>query len=60
MEQAKTNPTIASAIENYIKFIKQTRSENTGRACALLHVQFKRLRIICRSELLWMEIQASN
>jgi hypothetical protein len=42
MEQAKTTPTIASAITDYLKFVKQTRSENTALTYGKALKEFKK------------------
>ena len=46
MEQAQNVPTIASTIERYIKFINQTRSENTALTYGKALKEFKKV-LVC-------------
>jgi len=45
MEQAKTTPTIASAITDYLKFVKLTRSENTALTYSKALKEFKKILV---------------
>jgi len=45
MEQAKTTPTIASAITDYLKFVKLTRSENTALTYGKALKEFKKILV---------------
>src|SRR6266550_2770427 len=45
MEQSKTTPTIASAITDYLKFVKLTRSENTALTYSKALKEFKKILV---------------
>src|SRR5215211_5598717 len=45
MEQTKTTPTIASAITDYLKFVKLTRSENTVLTYGKALKEFKKILV---------------